>query len=248
MTSSRTLVLVHAFPLGARMWTEQRSAFRGWTVLTPSLPGFDGTPIGPGTMEAFASRVHEFLDEHGVERAVIGGLSLGGYVTFAMLRQRPERALGLILADTRCTPDAPEGRDARLRMIDVVESRGPHGVFMSMAPGVMGATTQAARPLVVERVRQLILSQSKAAIEGAIRAMLDRPDSTDLLGAIRVPTLILVGDQDIMTPPSDAERMHAGIPGSELVVLSGAGHLSNMETPYAFNAAVSAFLSTLPAE
>lgn len=230
------------------MWTEQRSAFRGWTVLAPSLPGFDGTAAGPGTMEAFASRVHAYLDEQGVERAVIGGLSLGGYVAFAMLRQRPERALGLILADTRCTADAPEGREARLRMIDIVHARGPHGVFMSMAPGIMGDTTRAARPLVVERVRQLILSQPPAAIEAAIRAMLDRPDSTDLLGAIQVPTLIIVGDQDIMTPPADAERMRAGITGSELVVLSGAGHLSNMETPHAFNAAVSAFLARLPAE
>jgi pimeloyl-ACP methyl ester carboxylesterase len=181
-----------------------------------------------------------------VDRAVVGGLSLGGYVAFAMLRQRPERVSGLILADTRCTADAPEGRDARLRMLDVLAARGPHGIFLSMAPGVMGATTQQARPLVVERVRQLILSQSRPAIEGALRAMLDRPDSTDLLPTIEVPTLILVGDQDIMTPVADAERMHAGIRGSELVVLSGSGHLSNMETPYAFNAAVSAFLSGLP--
>ena len=110
----------------------------------------------------------------------------------------------------------------------------------------MGSTTQQSRPLVVERVRNLILSQSSAAIEGALRAMLDRPDSSDLLPTIEVPTLVVVGDQDIMTPLADAERMHAGIRGSELVVLSGAGHLSNMETPYAFNAAVSAFLSRLP--
>jgi pimeloyl-ACP methyl ester carboxylesterase len=245
MTEPRTLVLLHAFPLGARMWAPQQAAFSGWRVVTPALPGFDGSDASASSMDAFATHVNQELDRLGIRRAVIGGLSLGGYVAFGVLRQRPERVSALILADTRSGADSDQGREGRLRMLRILEEQGPSGVFDEMRPKLFGATTHAERPAVVEYAKELCESQSPTAIEGAIRAMLDRPDSTPLLGTIAVPTLVVVGQEDALTPPAESDVVRAAVPRATLVQLPRAGHLSNLETPDAFNAAVSAFLSAL---
>ena len=245
MTDTRTLVLLHAFPLGTRMWAPQQSAFPGWRVITPALPGFDDSHASASSMDVFAAHVNQELDRLEIGSAVIGGLSLGGYVAFGVLRKRPERVSALILADTRSGADGVQAREGRLRMLQILEKDGPSGVFAEMCPKLFGATTHADRPAVVEQARGLAESQTSAAIEGAIRAMLDRPDSTPLLATIAVPTLIIVGEEDVMTPPAESEGMQAAIPRATLVRLPHAGHLSNLETPEAFNEAVSAFLSTL---
>jgi 3-oxoadipate enol-lactonase len=245
MTDARTLVLLHAFPLGAGMWAPQQSAFPGWRVVTPALPGFDGCHANAVSMYAFATHINQELDRLGIGRAVIGGLSLGGYVALGILRQRPERVSALILADTRAGADSDQVRDARLRMLRTLAEHGPSGVFEEMRPKLFGATTHADRPAVVEHAKGLAESQTPTAIDGAIRAMRDRPDSTPLLGAIAVPTLIIVGQEDALTPPAESEGMQAAIPRATLVQLPRAGHLSNLETPDAFNAAVRAFLATL---
>jgi len=245
MTDTRTLVLLHAFPLGARMWTPQQSAFPGWRVITPALPGFDDSHASASSIDAFAAHVNQELDRLEIGSAVIGGLSLGGYVAFGVLRQRPERVSALILADTRSGEDGDQAREGRLRMLQILEEHGPSGVFAEMRPKLFGATTHADRPAVVEQATWLGESQTSAAIEGAIRAMLDRPDSTPMLATIAVPTLIVVGEEDVMTPPAESEGMQAAIPRATLVRLPHAGHLSNLETPEAFNEAVSTFLSTL---
>ena len=241
-----TLVLIHAFPLGVQMWEPQHSAFNGWRVVVPALPGFDGSDgADSGSMEDFARHVNGLLDHLRVERAVICGLSLGGYTTFRMIRQRPDRASALILADTRCGADTEDARAARFRMLGILAEKGPAGVFEEMRPKLVGATTHASRPDVLEKLRSQMESQSSAAVEGAIRAMLGRPDSTSLLSSIKVPTLVVVGEQDALTPAAESERMQAGIEGARLVRIPRAGHMSNMEDPAAFNAAVSAFLATL---
>ena len=245
MTDARTLVLLHAFPLGTRMWMPQRSAFPGWRVITPALPGFDDSHVSASSMDGFATHVNEQLDRLEIGSAVIGGLSLGGYVAFGVLRQRPGRASALILADTRPGADGEQAREGRLRLLQTLEEHGPSGVFADMRLKLFGSTTHADRPDVVERARGFAESQTPDAIAGAIRAMLDRPDSTPMLGTINVPTLIVVGDEDVLPPPAEAEAMQAAIPGATLVRLPHAGHLSNLETPDAFNAAVNAFLSTL---
>jgi len=245
MIETRTLVLLHAFPLGARMWAPQQSAFPGWRVVTPALPGFDDSHTSASSMDAFATHVNQELDRLEIGSAVIGGLSLGGYVAFGVLRQRPERVSALILADTRSGADGEQAREGRVRILQVLEKDGPSAVFAEMRPKLFGATTHADRRAVVAQARGLAESQTSAAIEGAIRAMLDRPDSTPMLGTIAVPTLIVVGEEDVMTPPAESEGMQAAIPRATLVRLPHAGHLSNLETPEAFNEAVSAFLSTL---
>ena len=245
MNDARTLVLIHAFPFGARMWDPQLTAFDGWRVVAPPLPGFDGSAAGRASMEGFARRINGHLDRLDVEEAVVCGLSLGGYVTFAVIRQRPERASALILADTRCGADNEDGRAGRIRMLGILDHKGPAGVFEDMRPKLFGETTHAQRPDVVAAARAMAESQKPGAIEDAIRAMLDRPDCAPLLKTIRVPTLIVVGEEDTLTPSAESERIQQLIPGSTLVRIPGVGHLSSLEDPAAFNAVVNTFLATL---
>jgi pimeloyl-ACP methyl ester carboxylesterase len=193
-----------------------------------------GTTESPAeSMDDFAGDVIDLLDALRIERAVIGGLSLGGYVTFAMFRRAPHAFSGMILADTRPEADTPDGIEGRRRMLALVAEKGPAGVADAMLPKLLAEGTVRNQPEVVERVRSLVL------------AMMTRQDSTPLLGSIRCPTLILVGEHDQLTPPALSQNMHRAIPGSELAVISGAGHLANVDQPRAFNDALGGFLDGL---
>jgi pimeloyl-ACP methyl ester carboxylesterase len=167
---------------------------------------------------------------------------MGGYVAFALLRLAARYVQGLVLADTRSQADTPEGVAGRTRLLQVVEKGAP-AVADEMIPKLLGATTQQTRPAIVEQVRSLVLASSTEGIAGAIRALMTRPDSTPLLASIHVPTLIIVGEEDTVTPPAASEEMHRAISGSELVQIAGAGHLSNLEQPESFNAALAGFLT-----
>jgi len=241
-----TLVLLHAFPLNARMWEPQLAlAAHDWRVLAPHLRGFGSETADPpaSTVDEYAGDVIDLLDALHVEDAIIGGLSMGGYAAFAILRRAPRYVRGLILADTRSQADTPEGAAGRTRMLQLLTDKGPAAVVDEMIPKLLGATTRASRPDVVDRVRALALSNPPEAIAGAIRALMTRPDSTPLMSTIHCPTLILVGEEDTLTPPALSEEMHRAIAGSELVVVPGAGHLSSFEQPDAFNSALARFLT-----
>jgi 3-oxoadipate enol-lactonase len=241
-----TLVLLHAFPLNARMWEGQLGlAETGWHIIVPQLRGFDDGSADPpaASIDDYAGDVIDLLDALHLKQAVIGGQSMGGYIAFAVLRLAARYVQGLILANTRSQADTPEGRAGREKLLGVLTQGGPAAVAGEMLPKLLGETTRATRPLVVERVRSLILSSTPDAIAGAIGAMMTRPDSTPLLAGIHVPTLIVAGDEDALIPSSAAEEMHGAIGGSALVRIPGAGHLSNLEQPDLFNAALAAFLS-----
>jgi 3-oxoadipate enol-lactonase len=241
-----TLVLLHAFPLNARMWEGQLSlADTGWRVIAPQLRGFDGGAGDPpaASVDDYAGDVIDLLDALHIKQAVVGGLSMGGYVAFALLRLAARYVQGLVLADTRSQADTPEGVAGRTRLLQVVQDKGASAVADEMIPKLLGETTRSTRPAVVELVRLLAVANSSDAIAGAIRALMTRPDSTPLLSSIHVPTLVLVGDEDAVTPPPASEEMHRAIAGSELVRIPQAGHLSNLEQPELFNAALAAFLT-----
>jgi len=239
------LVLIHAFPLGARMFEAQLAlADRGWRVIAPQLRGFDGAASDPpaSSIDDYAADVIDLLDALHVDEAVIGGVSMGGYIAFAMFRHAARYFQGLILADTKSQADTPEALDGRRKMLQLVQEKGPAAVAVEMIPKLLGETTRRTRPEIVDQVRALVLANSTEAIAGAIRALMTRPDSTPLLPTIHVPALILVGDEDVVTPKPAAEELHRGVAGSQLTIVPAAGHLSNLEQPGAVNAALAHFL------
>jgi 3-oxoadipate enol-lactonase len=186
------------------------------------------------------------LDSMGIERAVFGGLSMGGYVLFGVLRQALERVAGLVLADTRTSIDNPDRRAARVRSIETARTRGASAIADEMLPSILGPTTHARRPQVVARVRSIIESQPTDTIAAALEAMMNRPDSAAVLERVRVPTTIILGEEDMITTVSDGESMQRAVPGSTLVTIPGAGHMSNLETPVEFNAAMRDFIARMP--
>ena len=240
------VVLIHAFPLHAQLWGRQLAAAPpGWQVLAPDLPGFGAHPGPPArTVDDMAASVLSALDARGIGRAVIGGLSMGGYVTLALYRKAPERFSGMVLADTRATADTPQQKEGRGKLIATVREQGPSAVAEEMLPKLLGSTTRREQPDLAREVRAMIEASSPEAIAAALEAMRARPDSTPLLPRIAVPTLILCGEEDVLTPPADAEALHQGIAGSRLRLLPGAGHLSNIEAPGEFNRELAAFLAS----
>jgi pimeloyl-ACP methyl ester carboxylesterase len=199
------IVLVHAFPMGPAMWAPQIEAISDRQVFAPPLPAFDGHPrLVEPTIDGYARDMLASLDRAGVSRAVFCGLSLGGYVFFGILRQALDRVGGLVLADTRTSVDTPERLAARHRSIEKVRRDGPRAIADEMVPGLLSATTQAHRPHVAAEVRRLIESQSADAIADGLQAMITRPDSAATLDNVRVPTLVIVGADDAITPVTDA--------------------------------------------
>ena len=241
----RALVLLHGFPLNAEEWLAQLAAApAGWRVIAPDMRGFRGTgsvdsPLNADmTVDDCASDVIALMSHLEIERAVICGLSMGGYVTLALVKKAPERVAGLVLANTRAGADSAEGRAARDRMIDLVRREGPSAVAREMLPKLLGETTKRDQPDLVDVVRGLAEANTADGLAAAIHAMKTRPDSTPMLGSIRCPTLVITSDEDTLIPPSESEKMASEIPGATLHVIPHAGHLSNLERPKEFSKAL----------
>jgi len=243
------IVLLHAFPFDRAMWEPQLRplAETGFRVLAPDLPEFGETTPGSEvfTIERSADVINDFLDEIGIEKAVVGGVSMGGYIAMALARRHPQRLIALILADTKAAPDDADAKTSRDRLIAQVKDGGPTAAADALLPKLFSPTAGEKYPDVIERARAIILRQRTAAIIAALYALRDRPDAQPALASVRVPTLVLVGEHDAVTPPSAAERIAHGIPHAELVLIPNAGHLSNVENPDAFNSAMISFLAKL---
>ena len=232
-----TLLLVHAFPLDASMWDEQVAALRSEAgVLAPSLPGFGGTPLDGEvlTMDAAADFLAKELDGAGVDRAVVCGLSMGGYIAFSLWRRHRDRIAGLLLADTRAEPDDEPGKARRRALAERLLAEGTD-VLADDPPPLLSAD---APQTLWARVKETIRAQPAAAIAAAALGMAERPDSRPILGRIDVPTCVVVGSADTLTPPELSEAMAREIPDAELTVHEGAGHLSNLEDAEGFTAAL----------
>lgn len=241
------VVFLHAFPLNHTMWAAQTGALAAHCrCIAPDVRGFGASSAAPPwTMDRFADDVAAVLDAAHVERAVIVGLSMGGYVSFAFWRRHRGRVRALVLADTRATADDEPSRERRRQVIELARAQGSEAVADRQVTGLLGRTTREKHPDLVTSVRRILASASVEGIIGASEAMIARPDSSATLATIEVPTLIVVGDEDAITPTRDARAMHTGIPGSRLEVLPGAGHLSNLERPAAFNTVLGEFLAQL---
>jgi pimeloyl-ACP methyl ester carboxylesterase len=239
------LLLVHAFPVGVRLFEPQWDAFPGWRIVAPALPGFDGSELlERASVDEHAGQVLALLDHLRVDRVVAGGVSLGGYVIFGLLRRAAERVAALVLADTRSSADTPEARAGRDRLLQDVRQSGPAAVAAEMLPKLLGQTSHRSRPALVSGVRRMIAGQSTAGLAAAIQVLMSRPDSTPLLAGIRVPALVVAGNEDVLTPPSEMTQLAAAIPDAMYVQIDDAGHLSNLENPGAFNHAVAGWLAS----
>ena len=236
--SPPAVLLLHAFPLDARMWDGQRGALEaaGHEVVAPDLPG----PAPELGFDAWARRVLALVDG----KFVRVGCSMGGFLAFELWRQAPERIAALALVDTRATPDTPEQREARNDAIRLLGEAG-RGVFWDdLAPRLFAA---GAEPAVVARAREIALEQPVTGLVAAQETIRDRPDSRPTLAGIDVPVVMLVGEEDAMTPPADAEAMAAAVDGARLVRVAGAGHLSPLERPDEVAEALVAFLAEVSA-
>jgi pimeloyl-ACP methyl ester carboxylesterase len=243
------VVLLHAFPLSSAMWLEQRNGLGdSFRIITPDLRGFGGSQLGydEPSLDHMADDVAALLDTLALDRVVLGGLSMGGYVAMAFLRRHGARVSGLLLADTKASPDAEPARANRHRIADALDESGTTQVLLDdVFPALTGDTTAVERPLVLGRVRALVADAPPAAAAWAQRAMAARPDSFDTLRAVTVPALVVAGEQDDLSSPADAQAMVDALPGARLVVVARSGHLTAVEAPEAFNGAVHEFLTAL---
>lgn len=250
--TGRPVVLLHAFPLNASMWLAQREALgTSHRVITPDQRGFGGSQLGHDdpSLDEVADDVAAMLDSRKLDRVVLGGLSMGGYVAMAFLRRHPERVSALVLADTKMGADAPAAAANRERIASEVVAAGSSAQLVDeLLPALLGDTTRARRALVLGRVKALVEKAPPYAVAWAQRAMAARPDSTATLAAVAVPALVVVGEEDTLSPPEEAELMAKTIPGAELVRIPDAGHLTAVEAPAEFNTALDQFLAGLPAD
>lgn len=230
------ILWIHGFPFASSIF-EPQLAIRRVRHVMPDLPGFgQSRPHGGDlSIDGYARLMIELLDHRGIDRATIAGLSMGGYIALAMARLAPERLRRLILLDTRETADTEEGRKGRYASIEKVQKEGVTPIVDSMLPKML---TSAAPQEMKDRLREIMTSASPEGVIAALRAMAARPDSSPLLPKIDVPTLIVVGEEDTITPPSDAERMAKAIRGARLLRIPRAAHLANYEQGDIVNRAV----------
>lgn len=247
--SGTPIVLVHGHPFNRSMWSEQVNALSPASrVIVPDIRGYGETTVTPGkvTMEQMASDLAALLDALAIDRVILGGLSMGGQIVFEFYHQFPSRVRALLLADTQPQAETEQGRIARYETAQRILDRGMQGLADEMLPKLLAAQTFAKHPDVVEKVRHMIVQTPPEGAAAALRGRAERRDYIPLLQHITVPTLIVVGSEDAYTPISDAQLMHQGIAGSQLVILEGIGHMPNMEHPSEFNAALMRFLLAIP--
>ncbi len=246
--NGRPLVLIHGYPLSRQIWRPQLAGLSDAAhVVAPDLPGSgeSDVPPPPYTIDGLADAVAAMLDELGItEPAVIGGLSMGGYVALAFYRRHAGRVAGLILAATRAGADSEAGQANRDKSIAQAKDKGVDAIVEGMLPKLLAPETYHANPALVHEVRHIMAASPLDGVIGDLSAMRDRPDATAQLSGLQQPVLVIHGQDDQLIPPSEAEATYSRLPNARLALLPGAGHLLNLEQPDAFNAEVRTFLKS----
>jgi 3-oxoadipate enol-lactonase len=238
------VVFLHAFPLNRTMWADQVETLSShFRVISVDLRGHgeSDAPLWHYSLDQAADDVCGLLGHLAIRQAVFVGLSMGGYLLFALYRRHTDRVSGLVLADTRAQADTPEGKEGRFQMAQTAYKNGPSAVADIMIPKLLSQATIRTKPEIVQRVRMMIEGNQVSGIAGDLMAMAERPDSIMLLKQIRCPTQVIVGELDQATPPSDAKLMADQIPGARMVVIPEAAHLANLEQPELFTQIVRSF-------
>lgn len=242
------LLLIHGFPHDRRLWRAQVAGLQGTArVIAPDLRGFGASddPVRAMTMDDHAADLHELLEELGIQKVVVAGLSMGGYIALAFLARYPSVVKGLILCNTRAGADSAEAREGRETTARKVMEGGMSELAHVMLPKMLSQEWLSTQPGVSSSIKTMMAEQRPAGVVAALRGMAARPDRTDMLATIGVPTLIITGSEDTLIVPGESEAMVKRIPGSELMIIPGVAHLSNVEAPEAFNSSVRVFMAGL---
>jgi pimeloyl-ACP methyl ester carboxylesterase len=247
------VLLVHGFPLDHTMWNAQIEALSDrCRIIAPDLRGFGQSSLGEAdphvgvSMERYADDLVELLDALAIdEPIVLAGFSMGGYVAWQVVRKHARRLRALVQCDTKAVADTDEARAGRLKMAEQISEWGSARVAEMMGPKLLARQSFDSKPDVVAAVRKVVEKTSPDAIAAAQRGMAARPDMTELLSRILVPTLVLVGQEDVISPPAEMRSIAAAIPNAQFVEIPGAGHMTTMENPEAVNAALRSFLKEI---
>ncbi len=242
------IVFLHAFPLNRTMWEPQVTGLADrYRVITIDIRGNgeSDAPMWRYTLDQSVEDIKGLLDQLAISKATFVGLSMGGYILFALYRKHPALIQAFVLADTRATADMPEAKAARFSMAQIAYHRGLSAIADLMLPKLLSPASCEHRADLQDHLRTIITDNQVSGIVGDLMAMEERPDSTPLLASLTVPTLVIVGEEDVASPPEEVEGMAKQIPCSTFVRIPHAGHLSNMENPDAFNSAILTFLTSL---
>lgn len=244
------VLFLHGFPHDRSLWSAQRVALAPQArCVVPDLRGFgDSSTHGPYSMDRYADDLVLLLDALGIERAVVCGLSMGGYIAMALWRRHPDRVRAFVFCDTKASADTDEGKRRRDELAGLVRRDGVRVLAEAQLSGMVGPATRERRPEVVSAMRAMMGRQSAAGVIGALQALRDRPDSHDTLRTISVPSLVLVGEDDVLTPIKEARAIAEALPSAarvRLEIIAGAGHVPCLERPAATTHALSDFLATL---
>lgn len=242
MDQTTPVVFLHAFPLNATMWEPQLRALGPRRALAPHFPGFGGRARSASHLDRFAQAVLQAMDAAAIQKAILVGLSMGGYVALRLYAHVSDRIAAMVLADTRAGADDDETRARRCEQASRARREGLGWLQDALLPALLGETTRRERPEVVEKVRGILAQADPEGVARALGAMRSRPDSIPLLKDIQVPVLAIVGEEDTLTPMEEARRIADGVPNGQLTIIPAAGHLSNLEAPDPFNEALLSFL------
>jgi pimeloyl-ACP methyl ester carboxylesterase len=242
--SGRPVILLHGYPFNRTLWGSQIAALKNnFRVITPDLRGFgESEAAEPATMALMAQDVAALMDALDIPKAIIGGLSMGGYVLLSFYKQFTNRVEALVLADTRPQADTEEGKQNRVKQREQILRDGMGLTADTMLPKLLTPETVSTRPDIVNHVRNMIMNTKPAGAAAALMGMATREDQTELLQQIGVPTLIVVGREDPITPVQDSQLMHERVQGSRLIILEDAAHVSNLEQTESFNGVLKSFL------
>jgi 3-oxoadipate enol-lactonase len=244
--SGTVVVLLHGFPLSRDMWKPQEKALTkaGFRLITPDLRGFGESevPEGPYSMALFSDDVIALLDHLEIDRAVIGGMSMGGYILLDLLERYPERVIAACFITTRSTSDSEAAKAGRLALLEKTKRDGTRTVAQLSTATLLAGETLKRNPELVNTVYRWMTSVDIRGIEGALHALLDRKDYSSLLVNFDLPSLVIGADQDNAVQPEELRILSKGLPNSELCVIPQAGHMANLEQPEAFNECLLRFL------
>lgn len=240
-----TVLFLHGFPLSLGMWDGQEVLSDRYRIVRFDARGHGGSSVGDAalTMERIADDAAVLIERLRLGPVILAGCSMGGYAAFAFARKHPSLLRGLILVDTRAGADSPEARKGRGELAAKVMAEGAQPALDAFLPKLVGETTKATRADVIAKVKDMVLATPKQGISDALHGIAARPDSTPFLREIAVPTLVVCGEEDVITPRAEAEILQKGIKGAELAIIPKSGHLTPMETPEEFNRILAAFLA-----